>query len=62
MEDEYPAGIEVQVYVRLVLGSEVKEILSIAPPGEVPPELSFCQVKIKRRVVPAKVFGRATVA
>ncbi len=39
----------------------VKEILSIAVPVDVPPLPSFCQVKIRRTVVPAKLFGNVMV-
>ena len=42
--------------------AEVKLTLSIATAGDVPNELSFCQVKIKRKVVPAKEEGTVTAA
>jgi hypothetical protein len=42
--------------------AELKLILSIATPGDVPNEASFCQVKIKRKVVPAKDEGIVTAA
>ncbi len=41
---------------------QVKEILSSAVPGVVPTLPSFCQVKIKRTVVPASASGKVTVA
>jgi hypothetical protein len=58
-EDHIPPIAEA-VYVAGT--AEVKLMLSIAIPGEVPNELSFCQVKIKRNVVPAKEDGSVTVA
>jgi hypothetical protein len=39
---------------------ETSEMLSIETGGVLPPEASFCQVKIRRNVVPARLDGRKT--